>query len=180
MRVFGQLMTTRNLVEASSRRHLRIVVCLLLGMALAWPALSCECARSPLKRTFGYSRAFFIGTVLYGDGLSTTAQVRVLESFKGVRRGSVLDVDAGGPCGMILNAGQTYLIQAYRSSRGDLELEFPNVFRTSICACTLPVENSFAQKLVRSLRRWSWCWRIEFSVIDRSRSLWSKLCERDR
>jgi len=141
---------------------------LLLIMFMAPAILACECVLSPPKRTFKRSRAVFVATLLSGDGLTTTAEMRVTEAFKGVRVGTVVRIGAFGSCGILFRAGRTYLVQI---RYGCSETRPPDPggpdFYAEMCSYTHPVDDPEFSKALHAFRRYAAWWRSPLSGRER-------------
>ena len=140
-----------------------------LLVLFAVPAsLACSCATPPPKWAFKASRAVFVGTVLSGDGLNTTAELRVTEAFKGVRAGAVVRIDSPGMCGVLFRVGQTYLVQIYYrcSEAGQPETDNTS-FYASYCSYTHTVDAPGWSKALHAFRKYAAWWRSPISGRDR-------------
>lgn len=124
---------------------------LLMHTTLSW---SCSCIQRTACGPRHYLDSDFVGQILSRrawpilDRISPDGilfQVRVIETFRGNQKvGDVVKVRTGlggGDCGYQFKIGSKYLIDASRQN---------NIFSTSICSLTAPVEQSELE--LRSLR----------------------------
>lgn len=122
--------------------QLSAVGTLLLFLLVLPTSWACECGLSGPKRTFKRSRAVFVGTLLSGDGLTTTAEMRVTEALKGVRVGTIVRIDALGSCGILFRPGKTYLVQIdYRCSETRQHDRDDDPFNANYCSYTHAVDD---------------------------------------
>ena len=119
---------------------------LLTQSALA----ECDCAAVSLKESFKCHDAVFVGRIVSGDVFPVSAEVAVLEVFKG-RLPATIEVSANFGCHVTLAEGGTYLFEVFKGEDGGLQ--------TSQCSFTRPLEEPGVNEQLRVIRRRAWWWR---------------------
>lgn len=122
----------------------------VIGLLCAASADACTCGWAPLEAHYRRSMAVFSGRVMRVDWVSDrrlSARIRVLEAWKGVKKGHVVTVTTGpggGMCGAGFWPGTKFLVFARGSTVDSMT--------TSICDNTHRLPGKSAD--VDSLRRW--------------------------
>jgi hypothetical protein len=120
----------------------------------------CDCAGVSLKESFKCHDAVFVGRIVSGNVFPVSAEVAVLEVFKG-RLPDTIEVGANFGCHVSLAEGGTYLFEAFKGEDGGLQ--------TSQCSFTRLVEEPGTLEQLRLIRRRAWWWRSFLSGWCRHR-----------
>lgn len=115
-----------------------ILIILFLTFLISSKSVACDCKipkslKEIQNREFTNSKYIFVGEVLKIDAKKHTFEIKVIESFKGVKNGKVYSGIYGESCGPVIDEVGKWLIYA-KSSTG-------NVIKINICGLTRSFKN---------------------------------------